>query len=71
MYETEGNMKKCKFTNKAEAGLEPQGYTGHGLPGTAHHDVMQTTHDESVWTTSKYVAFVNRNWEVYDEVMEE
>jgi predicted aspartyl protease len=23
MYEMEGNMKECKFTNKAEAGLEP------------------------------------------------
>ena len=22
MYEMEGNMKECKFTNKAEAGLE-------------------------------------------------
>jgi hypothetical protein len=71
MYEIEGNMKECKFTNKAEAGLEPQENIGHGLPGTAHHDVMQTMHDESVWTTRKYVAFVNRNLELYDEVMEE
>jgi len=71
MYEIEGNMKECKFTNKAEAGLEPQENIGHGLPGTADHDVMQTMHDESVWTTRKYVAFVNRNLELYDEVMEE
>jgi hypothetical protein len=32
---------------------------------------MQTTYDESVWAMSKYVAFVNRNRELYDEMMEE
>jgi hypothetical protein len=53
MYETEGNMKECKFTNKAEAWLEPQENVGHGLPGTADHDVTQTINDESVWTMRK------------------
>ena len=71
MYEMEGNMKETKFTNKAEAGLEPQGNIGYGLPGTADHDVSQTINEESVWTMRKYVAFFNRNWELYDEVMEE
>jgi hypothetical protein len=28
-------------------------------------------HDESVWTMEKYVAFVNRNRELYDKVVEE
>jgi hypothetical protein len=46
-------MKECKFTNKAEAGLEPQENVGHGLPGTAAHDVTQTINDESVWTHEK------------------
>jgi len=32
---------------------------------------MQTMHDESVWTIRKYVVFVNKNLELYDEVMEE
>jgi hypothetical protein len=32
---------------------------------------MQTMHDESVWIIRKYVAFVNRNRELHDEVMEE
>jgi hypothetical protein len=32
---------------------------------------MQTTYDESVWTTRKYVTFVNRNQELFDEMMEE
>ena len=71
MYEMEGNKKECKFTNKTEAGLESQENIGHGLPGTADHDVTQTIHDESVWTMRKYVAFVNKNRELYDEVMEE
>jgi len=71
MHETEGNLKKCKFTNKAEAELEPQESIGHGLPGTADHNVTQTINDESVWTMRKYVAFVNRNRELYDEVMKE
>jgi len=71
MYGIEGNMKECKFTNKVEAGLEPQENIGHGLTGTADHDVMQTMHDESVWNMRKYVAFVNRNRELNDEVMEE
>jgi hypothetical protein len=42
MYEIEGNMKECKFTNKAEAGLQPRENIGHCLPGTADHDVIQT-----------------------------
>jgi hypothetical protein len=67
----EGNMKECEFTNKAEAELESQENIGHGLPGTAHHDVTQTINDESVWTMRKYVAFVIRNRELHDEVMEE
>jgi hypothetical protein len=71
MYEIEGNMKECKFTNKVEAVLEPQQNIGHGLPGTADHDVMQTVNDESVWTMRKYVAFVNRRRELYNEVIEE
>ena len=71
MHEIEGNLKKCKFTNKAEAELQPQESIGHGLPGTADHNVTQTINDESVWTMRKYVAFVNRNRELYDEVMEE
>jgi hypothetical protein len=70
-YEMEGNMKECKFTDKAEAGLEPQDTIGHGLQGTVAHDVMQTMHDESVWTVRKYVTFINRNRELHDEVMEE
>ena len=57
--------------NKAEAGLEPQENIGHGLPGTADHDITQTINDDSVWTMKKYVAFVNRNRELYDEAMEE
>jgi hypothetical protein len=71
MYEMEGNMKECKFTNTAAAGLEPQQNIGHGLPGTADRDVTRTVNDESVWTVRKYVAFVNRNREFNDEVMEE
>jgi len=54
MYETEGNMKQCKFTNKAEAQLLPQDSTGHGLTETAVHDVTQTINGESVWTMRKY-----------------
>jgi peroxiredoxin family protein len=64
-------MKACKFTKKGEAKLEPRENIGHGLPQTADHDVMQTTHNESIWTMRKYVAFVNRNRELYDELMEE
>ena len=71
MYEMEGIMKECKFTNKAEAGLEPQENIGHGFPRTADHDVTQTINDESVWTMRKYVTFVNRSRELYDELMEE
>ena len=63
-------MKECKFTNKSEAGLEPQENIGHGLQGKADRDVTQTTGD-SVWSVRKYVAFVNRNRELHDEVMEE
>jgi len=71
MYETEGNMKEYKFTNKAEAYLEPHDSIGHGLPETVDHDVTQTINDDSVWAMGKYVTFVNGNWELYDEVMEE
>ena len=70
MYEMEGNMKECKVTDTAEAGLELEN-TSHGLPRTADHDVMHTTHDESVWTIRRHVTFINRNRELYDEVMEE
>jgi hypothetical protein len=70
IYETEGNLKECKFTNKVEAGMEPQQNIGHGLPGAADHDVMQTVNDESVSTMRKYVAFVSRRRELYDEVIE-
>jgi len=59
IYEIERNLKEYKFTNKVEAGMEPQENIGHGLPGTADHDVMQTVNDESVWTMRKYVAFIN------------
>ena len=58
--EMEGNMKECKLTNKAEAGLEPQDNIGHGLPSTANHDVTQTINYESVWTMRKYVAYMMR-----------
>jgi hypothetical protein len=68
MYEMEGNMKECNFTNKAEAGMEPQKNIGHGL-ATADHDIMQTIHDESVCTMRKYVTFVNKRRELYDEVI--
>jgi hypothetical protein len=71
MYEREGDMKECKFTKKGEAKLEPRANIGHSLPQTADHDVMQTTHDESIWTMRKYVAFVNRSRDLYDELMEE
>ena len=71
MYQMEGNMKECNFTNKAQAGLGPQENMGYSLPGTADHVITQTINDESVWTMRKYVAFVNRNRELYNEVMEE
>jgi hypothetical protein len=63
-------MKECKLTKKVEAELEPQDSTSHGLPETADHDVTQTMHHETAWTMRKYVAFVNRNRELYDEIME-
>ena len=66
VFETE----ECKFTNKIEAGLEPQANIGR-LQGTADHDVTKIIHDESVWTMRKNVAFVNRNRELHSEVMEE
>jgi len=50
--------------------LEPQESIGHGLPGTADRDVTQTIGDSDS-TMRKYVAFVNRNRELYHEVMEE
>ena len=65
------NRKRREFANKAAAGLEPQENVGHGLTRTADHDVTQTINDESVWTTRKYVAFPNRNRELYDEVVGE
>jgi hypothetical protein len=71
MYEIEGNMKECKFTNKVEAELEPQDRIGQGLPEAADHDVTQTIYDEPVWTMRMYVAFISRNRELYDEMMEE
>jgi hypothetical protein len=63
-------MKECKFTNKVEAALEPQNGLRHSFPERPHHDVTQTINDLSVWTTRKYVAFVNRNRKLYDEMME-
>jgi hypothetical protein len=42
MYEIEGKLKECTFTNKVEAGMGPQANIGHGHPGSADHDVMQT-----------------------------
>jgi hypothetical protein len=71
MYEMEGNMKECKFTDTAETGLEQRDNIGHGLQGTVDHDVMHTMHGESVRTVRKYVTFINRNRELHDEVMEE
>jgi hypothetical protein len=71
MYEIEGNMKECKFTNKVEAELEPRENIGHGLPVTAANEVTQTINDKTAWTMRKCVAFVNRNRELYDEMMEE
>jgi len=70
MYEIEGNVKECKFTNKVEAQLEPQDSTGHGLTERADHDVTQTINGDSVWTVGECVAFVSRNWGLYCEVME-
>ena len=71
MYEIKGNTNECNFTHKVGAGLEPQEGMGHDLTEAADHDVTQTINDESVWTMEKYVAFVNRNRELYDEVMVE
>jgi hypothetical protein len=71
MYEIEENVKERKFTNKVEAELEPQESIGHGLPETADHNITQTINDESVWTVRKYVTFVNRNRELYVDMMEE
>jgi hypothetical protein len=68
MYEIEVNINECKFTKKVGTELEPQENIGHSLPGTADHDITQTTHDESVWTMRKYVTFVNQNRELYDEI---
>ena len=48
IYEIEGNMKERKFTNKAEAQLEPQDSTGHDFLERADHDVTQTINDEAV-----------------------
>jgi hypothetical protein len=45
MYEIEGNMKVCKFTNKVEAELEPPESMGHGFQETAYHNIMQTIND--------------------------
>ena len=70
MYEIEGNVKQCKFTNTVEAQLEPQDSTGHVFPETADHDVTYSISYESVWIMGEYVAFVCRNWELYCEVME-
>ena len=50
---------------------KPQESIGHCLPETADHDVTQTINDESVWAMEKYVVFVTRNRELYDEVIEE
>jgi hypothetical protein len=71
MYEMEGNMKECKFTNKVEAEMKSPEGTGHCFPETADHDVTQNKNDESVWTMRRFVAFVNRNRELYDEMLEE
>ena len=64
-------MKECKFTNQVEAELGPPESTGDGLPETADHNVTQAINDESVWTSREFVAFVNWNRELYDEMMEE
>jgi hypothetical protein len=71
MYEIEGNMKEHKFTYKVEAELESQESIGHGLPETVDHNVTQAINDESSWTVRKYVAFVNRNRELYVDMMQE
>jgi hypothetical protein len=59
MYETEGNMKDCQFSNKLEEWLEPQDSASHGLTERVDHDVTQTINYKTVWTVEKYVAFVN------------
>jgi hypothetical protein len=41
MYEIEGNMKECKFTNKVEAELEPPESIRHGFQETTDHNVTQ------------------------------
>ena len=71
MYEIEGNMKEFKFTNKVEAELDSPEIIGHGFQETAYHNITQTINGESVWTMRKYVTFINRNREFYDEMMEE
>jgi len=71
MYEMEGNMKECQFTNQVEAELEPTESTGHGFPETADHNVTQAVNDESDGTMRKFVAFVNWIQELYAEMMEE
>jgi hypothetical protein len=71
MYEIEGNMKQCKFTNKIEAEMESPESLGHGFQETADHNVTQTINGESVWTMRKYVECVNGNRELYDEMIEE
>jgi hypothetical protein len=53
IYEIEGNMKECKFTNTAEKKLEPRKSRSHGLPETAEDDVTQTLNEEPVWNMSK------------------
>jgi hypothetical protein len=69
MYEIEGNVKECKFTNKVEAQLEPKDSTEHGLRETADHDVTQYINYESVLIMGEYVAFGSGNWELYCEVV--
>jgi hypothetical protein len=71
MYEMEGNMKECTCTNMVEAELEPPESIGHGFPEAADHNVTQTINVESVWTVRTFVAFVNRNRELQDEMTEE
>jgi hypothetical protein len=71
MYEIELNLKQCKFTNKVEAELQSPENIGHGFQETTDHKFTQTINGELVWTMSKNVECVNRNRELYDEMIEE
>jgi hypothetical protein len=69
-YEMEGYTKECKFTNNVEAELKPLEYLCHGLLEKGDDDVMQTAGQEPVSTVRRYMRVVDRNRELYDEMVE-